>query len=743
MNRLFLALACAVLSACAFGSTVAQQLHDGVVVGAGNITPTLSDVNANVSIGASDIAKKVLVVQGKNGQTANLLDLQLYTGVGVGFTTPATATFSVRSEAGVERLRVGPSAGAYSATGLSGVDVTVRAADGNGAGVNGASLIFQAGAKVAAGADGLLLMRGALKLSDVAGTGAGSIVTVAGQALDIPANGTNALTIERPVLADILRVKATPWCDVMAYGAVGNGAADDAAAINAAISACPAGGTVFLPPGTYKVVTGITIGKQLTLRGADQGGSLIIGTGISIVTITAGGSLAAVRDLQIKDPTGDANTIGIDMQSAVTCRVSSVTVRGTGYLGIGIKFTASLENLLDHCYISKFNQGVNLISATGINSNVNTFVGGHITDNHTGIYIVGADGTSLHGVTVETNDVANIDSTYGRFSAHGCWFEVSGAPAGINIRTIGAYIGTGNMFSGAAAGLDFVCPSGANTHTSTGDNFASGITHNGTGSFVVTNPTATPSVIGTGAAYVCINTSGSVLPVARGGSGQSVYNQVLLAYKRASVTGIKPLPSVTTSDHTTAGTYITVKTQAAHGIVAGDEVRLAGWTWTTGGGAVNGWWTVFDAPTTTTFRVAPTSCPTAGSNPTVVGTVEFVVAKYVIPGNTFAANGDRVRIQYDWIAPTTTTELSYIGDTAIEGNLGGGAGSPCQTTYLITRSAANAQQHSATRTCAAAINGNAATTANAEANPMTYRLTFQDSAAALWTLYGLTLEVLK
>ena len=199
--RFLLALACAaVLSTCVFGSTVAQQLHDGVVVGSGNITPTLSDANANVSIGASDIAKKVLVVQGKNGQTANLLDLQLYTGVGVGFTTPATATFSVRSEAGVERLRVGPSAAAFFATGLSGTDVTLRVADGNGAGLNGGSLIFQAGSKIGAGADGLMVLRGALKLSDVAGTGAGSIVTVSGQALDIPANSTDALTIERPTM---------------------------------------------------------------------------------------------------------------------------------------------------------------------------------------------------------------------------------------------------------------------------------------------------------------------------------------------------------------------------------------------------------------------------------------------------------------------------------------------------------------------------------------------------------------
>jgi len=43
------------------------------------------------------------------------------------------------------------------------------------------------------------------------------------------------------------------WVDVKAYGAKGDETTDDTAAIQAAMNAVISGGTVFLPPGNYKV----------------------------------------------------------------------------------------------------------------------------------------------------------------------------------------------------------------------------------------------------------------------------------------------------------------------------------------------------------------------------------------------------------------------------------------------------------------------------------------------------------
>lgn len=53
-----------------------------------------------------------------------------------------------------------------------------------------------------------------------------------------------------------------------AYGAVGDGLTDDTAALDAAVSACPDGGTVFLPPGVYKRTTAWVINKNINIVGA-------------------------------------------------------------------------------------------------------------------------------------------------------------------------------------------------------------------------------------------------------------------------------------------------------------------------------------------------------------------------------------------------------------------------------------------------------------------------------------------
>lgn len=52
------------------------------------------------------------------------------------------------------------------------------------------------------------------------------------------------------------------------YGALGNGTADDTAAIQAAINACPSGGTVELGPRVYAITDAIVIAKSLTFKGA-------------------------------------------------------------------------------------------------------------------------------------------------------------------------------------------------------------------------------------------------------------------------------------------------------------------------------------------------------------------------------------------------------------------------------------------------------------------------------------------
>lgn len=55
------------------------------------------------------------------------------------------------------------------------------------------------------------------------------------------------------------------------YGATGDATTDDTAAITAALTACPEGGIVYLPPGTYLTSAPITLRRNRTLSGSHAG----------------------------------------------------------------------------------------------------------------------------------------------------------------------------------------------------------------------------------------------------------------------------------------------------------------------------------------------------------------------------------------------------------------------------------------------------------------------------------------
>jgi PKD repeat protein len=58
--------------------------------------------------------------------------------------------------------------------------------------------------------------------------------------------------------------------------AVGNGSQDDTAALKAAISLCPSGQVVYIPEGTYKISSTLSLGSGVTIRGAGPDKTKII-----------------------------------------------------------------------------------------------------------------------------------------------------------------------------------------------------------------------------------------------------------------------------------------------------------------------------------------------------------------------------------------------------------------------------------------------------------------------------------
>lgn len=68
---------------------------------------------------------------------------------------------------------------------------------------------------------------------------------------------------------------------VKGYGAVGDGAADDAAAFQAAINATPAGATVRVPPGTYRLNSQVTVVSDVCLE-LDYGAEIVHGADVDL-----------------------------------------------------------------------------------------------------------------------------------------------------------------------------------------------------------------------------------------------------------------------------------------------------------------------------------------------------------------------------------------------------------------------------------------------------------------------------
>src|SRR3989339_82682 len=63
--------------------------------------------------------------------------------------------------------------------------------------------------------------------------------------------------------------------NVMRYGATGNGTTNDATSIQNAINACPTGGEIYFPNGTYLLNSTLTLPPQINIRGESKSGVIL------------------------------------------------------------------------------------------------------------------------------------------------------------------------------------------------------------------------------------------------------------------------------------------------------------------------------------------------------------------------------------------------------------------------------------------------------------------------------------
>jgi hypothetical protein len=203
------------------------------------------------------------------------------------------------------------------------------------------------------------------------------------------------------------------WTDVRAFGAVGDGKADDTAAIQRAIdhTASTTQGVVFFPPGGYKITDRLKLDRNVDLAGVGIAfGSQIIPVNTDAITILGadwpGGHAFRnhIKGLTIMMNQAEART-AIVIDHAYTIKIEDVMVFNAGSGG-GI----SIANAA-HVTLSDVNvYGVGTGSGTGIvvkDSNVN-FNNPDIEAFRIGLQVIGDQGVHLFGGHLERNAAYGI-----------------------------------------------------------------------------------------------------------------------------------------------------------------------------------------------------------------------------------------------------------------------------------------------------------------------------------------------
>jgi hypothetical protein len=298
------------------------------------------------------------------------------------------------------------------------------------------------------------------------------------------------------------------------YGAVGNGIADDTAAVQAAINrvSALAGGRVFFPAGNYNTSSVLTIAgtAPIVLVGVSRDRSVIQGTNATanLITITGSGS-SVVTDLQLlsSGSTGTAisnasagtcifNNLNISQHtngiaSTGACLVNNVTaVAKPASTGTGIAVTMPGSIVMD-CFLS-YATGLDITAAGG--AGVGSVRGGNI------VGTVGArvrTGASVGFIGVDlSNSATSIQIDAGAVAV-----EYSTSPLGVASGVADARVAAPVAYTFAVNGNFTPLPGVASVIRAVGT--AGGIT--------VTVNAVTPMGFGRTWTMICSNTSGGAV----------------------------------------------------------------------------------------------------------------------------------------------------------------------------------------------------------------------------------------
>lgn len=220
----------------------------------------------------------------------------------------------------------------------------------------------------------------------VVGTSSISFVA-AGTGLGTPINDADVL-VQSTLTGGTARTQHSKNADTVSvkdFGAVGDGATDDTAAIAAAIAALPAtGGLVYFPAGDYRITSfpslnlkyGIVLLGEAGLSPGAQTRTSIrySGTGSGALISALGASALEFRHLQFYNSSSSftgafikfGNTSGTDAALNVVshCTFAS-TDTATIYSAIGIDLDKSIETVIEKCSFASVDAAIKLSALDG------------------------------------------------------------------------------------------------------------------------------------------------------------------------------------------------------------------------------------------------------------------------------------------------------------------------------------------------------------------------------------------
>lgn len=216
----------------------------------------------------------------------------------------------------------------------------------------------------------------------------------------------------------------TGFVDVHWFGAIGDGVADDHAAVQAAITAVKnaLGGGVWFPTGTYKLSATLVIPEDwpIALIGEGVDATILKYTGASnALSMRRTGSGSVVKcGIEQMRITGNADAvIGLDLYFAYACFVKNVLFDGFR-TGISVEQSWSLHFDMVHA-VSCTEDGVYLAAES---NNIKFTACEFYNCGRAGAYVIGSRAVTFDTCTLETNAYGAVVTSNAARPSHGVAF---------------------------------------------------------------------------------------------------------------------------------------------------------------------------------------------------------------------------------------------------------------------------------------------------------------------------------